>query len=81
MTRPEKKSRRKRDSNPGSSALEADALPTRPRKRCGRRKRSNLEVVVVVEMAMVVVVIGVVVVFVVAAVGGGSEVVINPWRC
>ena len=27
MTRPRKKSRRKRDSNPGSSALEADALP------------------------------------------------------
>ena len=30
MTRPRKKSRRKRDSNPGSSALEADALTTRP---------------------------------------------------
>ena len=27
MTRPRKKSRCKRDSNPGSSALEADALP------------------------------------------------------
>ena len=27
MTRPRKKSRHKRDSNPGSSALEADALP------------------------------------------------------
>ena len=27
MTRPPKKSRRKRDSNPGSSALEANALP------------------------------------------------------
>ena len=27
MTRPRKKSRRKRDSKPGSSALEADALP------------------------------------------------------
>ena len=27
MTRPRKKSRRRRDSNPGSSALEADALP------------------------------------------------------
>ena len=27
MTRPRKKSRRKRDSNPGPSALEADALP------------------------------------------------------
>ena len=30
MTRPPKKSRHKRDSNPGSSALEADALTTRP---------------------------------------------------
>ena len=28
-----KKSRRKRDSNPGSSALEADALTTRPTRR------------------------------------------------
>ena len=36
MTRPrKKKSRRKRDSNPGSSALEADALTTRPTRRCG----------------------------------------------
>ena len=35
MTRPRKKSRRKRDSNPGSSALEADALTTRPTRRCG----------------------------------------------
>ena len=34
MTRPRKKSRRKRDSNPGSSALEADALTTRPTRRC-----------------------------------------------
>ena len=34
MTRPPKKSRRKRDSNLGSSALEADALTTRPRRRC-----------------------------------------------
>ena len=33
MTRPQKKSRRKRDSNPGSSALEADALTTRPTRR------------------------------------------------
>ena len=31
MTRPRKKSRRKRDSNPGPSALEADALPFGPR--------------------------------------------------
>ena len=30
MTRPREKSRRKRDSNPGSSAVEADALSTRP---------------------------------------------------
>ena len=30
MTRPRQKSRRKRDSNPGSSPLEADALATRP---------------------------------------------------
>ena len=29
-----KKSRRKRDSNPGSSALEADALTSRPTRRC-----------------------------------------------
>ena len=29
-----KKSRRKRDSNPGPSALEADALTTRPTRRC-----------------------------------------------
>ena len=33
MTRPEKKSRRERDSNAGSSALEADALTTRPTRR------------------------------------------------
>ena len=33
MTRPRKKSRRKRDSNPGSPALEADALTTRPTRR------------------------------------------------
>ena len=33
MTRPRKKSRRKRDSNPGPSALEADALTTRPTGR------------------------------------------------
>ena len=30
------KSRRKRDSNPGSFALEADALTTRPTRRSGR---------------------------------------------
>ena len=33
MTRPRKKSRRKRDSNPGSSALEADTLTTRATRR------------------------------------------------
>ena len=33
MTRPRKKSRRKRDLNPGPSALEADALTTRPTRR------------------------------------------------
>ena len=35
-----KKSRRKRDSNPGSSALEADALTTRPTRR-SRRGRTT----------------------------------------
>ena len=33
MTRPRKKSRRQRDSNSGPSALEADALTTRPTRR------------------------------------------------
>ena len=33
MTRPRKKSRRKRDSNPGSSALGADTLTTRRTRR------------------------------------------------
>ena len=33
MTRPRKKSRRKRDSNAGPSALEVDALTTRPTRR------------------------------------------------
>ena len=33
MTRPRKKARREQDSNPGSSALEADALTTRPTRR------------------------------------------------
>ena len=36
-----KKSRRKRDSNPGSSALEADALTTRPTRRSGPRRREQ----------------------------------------
>ena len=37
------KSRRKRDSNPGPSALEADALTTRPTRRWGGgvRKREK----------------------------------------
>ena len=34
-----KKSRRKRDSNPGSSAIEADALTTGPTRRSPRRTR------------------------------------------
>ena len=33
MTRPQKKSRRKQDSNSRSSALETDTLTTRPRRR------------------------------------------------
>ena len=40
MTTP-KKSRRKRDSNPGSSALEADALTTRPTRRSQVGKSSQ----------------------------------------
>ena len=40
MTRPLEKSRRKRDSNLGSSALEADALTTRPTRRSGSEDRS-----------------------------------------
>ena len=42
MTRPRKKSRRKRDSNPGSSALEADALTTRPTRRSTHHVHSTL---------------------------------------
>ena len=38
MTRPRKKSLRKRDSNPGSLALEADALTTRPTRRYTARR-------------------------------------------
>ena len=34
-----KKSRRKRDSNPGSSALEADAFTTRPTRRSNSEGR------------------------------------------
>ena len=39
MTRPRKKSRGKRDSNPGPSALEADALTTRPTRRWGGERQ------------------------------------------
>ena len=38
------KSRRKRDSNPGSSALEADALTTRPTRRSPKAERHGLYV-------------------------------------
>ena len=41
MTRPRKKSRRKRNSNPGSSALEVDALPLC--QRGGRVNEGNFE--------------------------------------
>ena len=42
MTRPRKKSRLQRDSNPGPSALEADALTTRPTRRSrGRGKEGR----------------------------------------
>ena len=44
MTRPRKKSRCKRDSNPGSSALEADALTTRPTRRWDTRNDRDGEV-------------------------------------
>ena len=37
------KSRRKRDSNPGSSALEEDALTTRPTRRSGQGLATVLE--------------------------------------
>ena len=42
MTLPGKKSRRKRDSNPGSSAPKADALTTRPERRWHHRKADVL---------------------------------------
>ena len=43
MTRSRKKSRHKRDSNPGPSTIEADALTTRPTRRSwgGRGLRSK----------------------------------------
>ena len=48
-----KKSRRKRDSNPGPSALEEDALTTRPTRRfkrgSGRTLESELRTKIVVE--------------------------------
>ena len=40
-----KKSRRKRDSNPGSPALEADALTTRPMRRSGHDRNRSLHTV------------------------------------
>ena len=43
MTRPRKKSRRKRDSNPGPSALEADALPLGQRGGDNRQTNINRE--------------------------------------
>ena len=41
MIRPQKKSRRKQDSNPGFSALEADALTTRPKSVQGNGRRQR----------------------------------------
>ena len=44
-----KKCRRKRDSNPGSSSLEADALTTRPTSRskhCGLRNYDRVSLVI-----------------------------------
>ena len=41
MTRPRKKTRRKRDSNLGSSALEADALTARPTRWFRVREREK----------------------------------------
>ena len=43
MTWPRKKSWRKRDSNPGPSALEADALTTRPTRRSKKKKKKKTE--------------------------------------
>ena len=50
MTGPRKKSRRKRDSNLGSSVLEADALKTRPTMRYRRQRlhRTGVKVAAVV---------------------------------
>ena len=44
MTPPRKKSRRKRDSNPGSSTLEADALTTRPTRRYDRDGETETDI-------------------------------------
>ena len=41
MTRPRKKSRRKRDSNPGPPALQADALTTRPTRRLNNNEQQQ----------------------------------------
>ena len=44
MTRPlEKSPRRKRDSNPGSSALEVDALTTRPSRLCRHTGKAGFD--------------------------------------
>ena len=44
MTQPgPEKSRRKRDSNPGSSAPEADALTTRPARQCSGTGGNGLQ--------------------------------------
>ena len=44
MTRPWKKSWRKRDSIPGSSTLKAHTLTTRPTRQLGRRSKKGREV-------------------------------------
>ena len=60
MTRPPKKSRRKRDSNLGSSALEADALPLGQRGDARPTQGSSGSVVVCFCLVFVVVVVVVV---------------------
>ena len=75
MTRPRKKSRRKRDSNPGSSALEVGALTTWPTRRSEHTEESHVEkavVVVVVVLLLAVVVVVVVAATAVAVVEGGG---------
>ena len=43
MTRPRKNPRRKRDLNPGSSALEADVLTTRPTRQLVSAETTQLK--------------------------------------